>query len=151
MFGALPNRKNVIIPSATNSKIMRQVMCDSIMYRIMTDVFWKSVCKLSRHKEIDLVPEIRRTVFLSPIIVDVVSVSEHEDSPTAGCFPCLHTGPQQTLLLSTVCSLERQNYFIHNLELLSTDFADDYHRSNFFRLNKIPVIFKLRVFSYLKS
>lgn len=87
MFGALPNRKNVLIPSATNSKIMRQVMCNSIMYRIMTDVFWKSVCKLSRHKEIDLVPEIKRAVFLSPIIVDVVSVSEREDSPTAGCLP----------------------------------------------------------------
>lgn len=117
----------------------------------MTDVFWKSVWKLSRHKEVDLVPERKRAVFLSPIIVGLVSVSEREDSPTAGCLPLppLHTGPQQTRLLSTVCSLERQDYFVHNLELLNTDFADEYHRSNFLRLNKIPVIFKLPVFYYL--
>lgn len=62
-------------------------MCGSIMYKIMTDVFWKSVWKLSRHKEIDLVPERKRAVFLSPVIVDLVSVSEREDSPTAGCLP----------------------------------------------------------------
>lgn len=72
-------------------------MCGSTMYKIMTDVFWKSVWK------IDLVPERKRAVFLSPIIVDLVSVSEREDSPTAGCLPLPpHRATADSVILHSV-------------------------------------------------
>lgn len=124
------------------------------MYKIMTDVFWKSCLELKRYKEIDLVPERSRAVSHSPVIVDLVSASELADSIcsrtlTLSAYTDGSSGGDD-LCYSLHCVLKNtKTPYTQDLQLLDSDFADDCHRSNFLRLNKIPVIFKLSVFSYL--
>lgn len=107
------------------------------------------VWKLKRYKEIDLVPERSRAVSHSPVSASELADSICSRTLTLSAYTDGSSGGDD-LCYSLHCVLKNtKTPYTQDLQLLNSDFADDCQRSNFLRLNKIPVIFKLSVFSYL--